>query len=114
MISSEHAVANLPRRGHSRKLTENNARWISRKVRKNPFVTRCVIKSDLDEAGIDVENYTISRALNRTGLMSRFDRIPFEKFNFCFVRPGFCVISQFLWFSRVGTSTEEPFVRILT
>ena len=58
MISSEHAVSNLPRRGHPRKLTENNARWISRKVRKNPFVTRGTIKSDLEEGGIGVEKDT--------------------------------------------------------
>ena len=60
MISSEQAVANLPRPGHPRKLTDGNARWISIKVQKNPFVTRGEIKSGLEEAGIDVENYTIS------------------------------------------------------
>jgi hypothetical protein len=88
--------------------------WIGRKVQKNPFVTGGQIKIDLKETGIDVEINTISRDLNRAGLVSKFDRIPFENFDFCFVRPGFCPISQFLWFSRVGTSPEEPFVKILT
>jgi hypothetical protein len=52
MISSEHAVADLPRPGRPRKLTDGNAMWIGRKVQKNPFVTRGEIKSDLDEVGL--------------------------------------------------------------
>ena len=60
MISSEHAVANLPRPGRPRKLTDGNARWISRKVQKKPFVTRGEIRSDLEEGGIDVEKDAIS------------------------------------------------------
>ena len=72
--NSEHAVANLSRSGRPRKLTDGNARWIERKVQKNPFVTRGEIQSDLKEAGIDVGKDTISRALNRTGLSSRSPR----------------------------------------
>lgn len=72
--NSEHAVANLPRSGRPRKLTDGNARWISRKVQKNPFITRGEIQSDLKEAGADVGKDTISRALNRTGLLSRSPR----------------------------------------
>ena len=72
--NSEHAVANLPRSGRPRKLTDGNARWISRKVQKSPFVTRGEIQSELKEAGIDVKKDTISRALNRCGLLSRSPR----------------------------------------
>lgn len=72
--NSEHTVANLPRSGRPRKLNDSNARWIGRKVKKNPFVTRGEIQSDLKEAGIDVGKDTISRALNRTGLFSRSPR----------------------------------------
>ena len=70
----EHAVANLPNSGCPRKLTDGNARCISRTVQKNPFVTRGEIQSDLNEAGIDVGKDTISRALNCTGIFSRYYR----------------------------------------
>ena len=72
--NSEHAVVNLSRSGCPRKLTDSNARWIGRKVQKNPFVTRGEIQSDLKEAGIDVGKDTISRVLNRPGLFSRSPR----------------------------------------
>ena len=69
--NSKDAVANLPRSGHPRKLTDGKARWISRKVQKIPFVTHGEIQSNLKEVGIDVGKDTISRALNHTGLFSR-------------------------------------------
>lgn len=72
--TSNNAVANLPRSGRPRKLTNGNARWISRKVQKNAFVTRGEIQRDLKEAGIDVGKDSISRALNRNGLFSRSPR----------------------------------------
>ena len=68
------AVANLPRCGRPRKLNERTSIWVSRKVQRNPFVTRGEIQADLKEAGIDVNKDTISRAVNRTGFFSRSPR----------------------------------------
>jgi transposase len=67
-------ITNIPRTGRPRKLNESNSRWISRKVQKDPFITRSEIQTDLKGAGIDVSKDTISRALNRTGLISRSPR----------------------------------------
>lgn len=68
------AVANLPRCGRPRKLNEKKSRWVSRKVQKNPFLTRGEIQTDLREAGINVSKDTISRVLNRAGFVSRSPR----------------------------------------
>ena len=67
-------TANLPRNGRSRKINERTSRWISRNVQINPFITRSEIKTDLEGAGINVSQNTVSRALYRTGFHSRSPR----------------------------------------
>ena len=67
-------TANLPRNGRPRKINERASRWISRNVQLNPFITRSEIKTDLEDAGINLSKDTISRALYRTGFYSRSPR----------------------------------------
>ena len=67
-------TAKLPRNGRPRKINERTSKWISRNVQINPLITRSEIKTDLKSAGINVSKDTISRALYRTGFLSRSPR----------------------------------------
>ena len=62
---------NLPRSGRPRKINDVTARYIARKVKKEPFLTRAEIQRDLQKSDIEVSKDTIKRSLNRTGLFSR-------------------------------------------
>ena len=55
---------NIRRSGRPRKLNEVNERFIVRKVKKNPFVTRSELQKDLQDAGVEVGKDTVKRALN--------------------------------------------------
>lgn len=65
--------SSLPRTGRLRKLSESNARRISRKI-QNHFTTSTEIQTDLKGAGIAVSFDRISRTLHRTGVSSRSPR----------------------------------------
>ena len=65
---------NLPRSGRPRKINDVTARYIARKVKKEPFLTRAEIQRDLQKSDIEVSKDTIKRSLNRTGLFSRSPR----------------------------------------
>ena len=69
-----NGTANLPRNGRPRKINEHTSRWMSRIVQINPFITSSEIKTDLEDAGINVSKDTISRALYRIGFHSRSPR----------------------------------------
>ena len=75
-------TTNLPRNGRPRKINERTSRWISRNVQINLFIARSEIKTDLEGAGINVSEDTISKALYRTGFHSRSPRkVPLQKPN---------------------------------
>ena len=63
-------TANLPRNGKSRKIKERTSRCIDWNVQINAFITRSEIKTDLEGAGINLSDDTISRALLRTDFHS--------------------------------------------
>ena len=67
-------TASLPRNGRPRKINERTSRLISRNMQMNAFITRSEIKTDLEDAGINVSKDTISRDLYRTGFPSRLPR----------------------------------------
>ena len=73
-ILVDFASQNLPRNRRPRKINERISRWISRNVQINFFITRFEIKTDLEGAGINVSEDTISRALYRTSFHSRSPR----------------------------------------
>ena len=58
----------------TKEIKQTKVNWVSRKVQRNPFVTPSEIQTDLKEAGIDMSKDTFSRALNRTGFVSRSSR----------------------------------------
>ena len=67
-------TANLQRNGRPRKINECTSRWISRNVQINLFITRSEIKTDLEDAWIDVRKDTICWSLYRKGFHSRSAR----------------------------------------
>ena len=91
-------TANLPRNGRPRKLNERTSRWISRNVQINHFITRSEIKTDLENAGINLSKDSISRALYRTDFYSRSPRkVPLLKTKHVKDRLKFC---RNLWKER--------------
>ena len=104
-----NGTANLPRNGRLRKINEHTSRWIGRNVQINAFITCSEIKTDLEDAGINVSKDTISRALYHTGFHSRSPKkVPLLKNQTC---QRLIKVCRNLWKERYAVLGKGNLVR---